>query len=268
MRFTFELFFLATGRRDLTRQWGLAAAAALPVFLSACGGGNDAFCVATGGDNCGTPPSTAIAEGLWGGATNTGQAFSLLVLENGQYFAAPTTTSGAGFVEGVMTASGGNFTDNAAVVYEPTGGVTAATMAGSFSAKQSISGTLSAFPAGTTAVSFSGDYNTLYDTPATVAEAAGTWTGPLTGGTASATVIVAADGSVAGVNASCTFTGSLKPRPTGKHVLDGTVTFGSACFLPAGSSMPFEAVVSGKQLVAVGVTGQRDHGFAFLGTQD
>jgi hypothetical protein len=48
-------------------------------------------------------------------------------------------------------------------------------------------------------------------------------------------------------------------------VLDGTITFNSgSCVINTGTSMGFEAVVSNNQLVATGVTAQRDHAFAVV----
>jgi hypothetical protein len=253
----------------------------LPIVAACGGGGHDGPCQQFNGTAwvactpAAPPPSTAIPEGIWGGGTSTGLAVSTLVLENGQYFIVPTSTSGVGLVEGIMTASAGNFTDPAAVVYPSSDVPVAATTTGSFTAKKSLSGTVAAsqslsspFPQGTTGVTFNGDYNSLYDSPATIAEALGTWTGQTAGSSASVSLSVAADGTFTGTNGSCSFSGSVTPRSTGKHVLDGKVTFNSnSCLLSAGTSMGFEAVVSGNQFVAAGVTTQRDHAFVVVATK-
>lgn len=256
------------------------AIAVIP-FIAGCGGGGDKPCqqlTSAGWQACAPAPkpSTAIPEGIWGGGTSDGLAVSTLVLENGQYFIVPTSTSGVGLVEGIMTASGGNFSDPSAVVYPATDVPVAASVSGSFSAQKTLSGTVAAsqalsspFAQGSTGISFNGNYNSLYDSPATIVEAQGTWTGQTAGSSAGATLTVAADGTFTGADGSCSFSGSVSPRATGKHVLDGKVTFNtSACILTAGTSMNFEAVVSGNQLVAAGVTAQRDHAFAIVATKN
>lgn len=252
----------------------------LPIVAACGGGGGDGPCMqatSAGWVACTPAPkaSTVIPEGIWGGGTSTGLAVSTLVLENGQYFIVPTSTSGVGLVEGVMTASGGNFSDSAAVAYPSSDVPVAATTSGSFTAKKSLSGTVAAaqslsspFPQGTTSVTFNGDYNSLYDSPATLSEAQGTWTGQTEASSVPVSLTVAADGTFTGANGTCTFSGSVAPRSTGKHVLDGKVTFNSSsCLLGSGSSLNFEAVVSGNQLVAAGVTSQRDHAFVVLATK-
>jgi len=260
----------------------IASAIACAAAVAGCGGGSGSgnVCqpVTTGGyAHCAPsgnppPPSTAIPEGIWGGATSDGAAVSLLVLETGQYYLVPTSPTIDGLVEGIMTASNYSFTDAAAVVYSSSTTLVAGTVSGSFIAKTSLSGTLttaqalsSPFPQGATSVTFNGNYNSLYDTPATVAEAVGTWSGQTSVSTSPVTLTVAANGAVSGSDGICTFSGSVSPRPTGKHVLDGTVTFsGSGCLLQTSNPLTFETVIQGDQLVAAGVTSQRDHGFSIF----
>ncbi|MFT0167464.1 hypothetical protein ACLKMY_00350 [Paraburkholderia mimosarum] len=258
-----------------------AAIAVFP-FVAACGGGHDDPCkqlTSAGFVPC-TPPApstkvdTSIPEGIWGGGTSDGLAVSTLVLETGQYFIVPTSTNGIGLVEGMMTGNNGNISDPAAVIYPASNMPVAGTLSGNFSAKKTLTGTVSAsaalsspFPSGATSSTFNGNYNSLYDSPATVAEAVGSWTGRTSG--SSVTLTVASDGTFSGANAGCTFSGNVSPRSTGKHVLDGKVTFNnSACVLGTGASMTFEAVVSGNQLVGAGVTQQRDHAFVVVATKN
>ncbi|TDV04657.1 hypothetical protein [Paraburkholderia caballeronis] len=261
---------------------GLTVGAALA--LSACGGGGDGpLCTGFGGtiNTCpgstnNPPPSTAVPAGIWGGATSDGNAVSLLVLETGQYFLVPTSSSGTDLVEGIMTASNFNFSDPAAVVYPSSSMPVAATVSGSFTTAKSLSGTVattaplsSPLAQGATSTAFNGDYNSLYDKPATVTEAVGNWSGQTSASTLPITVSIATDGTLTGANGSCSFTGSVAPRSTGKHVLNGMLTFNtSGCILGAGNSLNIEAVVLGNQLVAAGVTPQRDHGFAIVATKN
>lgn len=257
------------------------AIAVLP-FVAACGGGGDHPCqqlTSAGWVACTpatTPPKvdTSIPEGIWGGGTSDGLAVSTLVLETGQYFIVPTSTNGIGLVEGMMTGNNGNISDPAAVIYPASNVPVAGTLAGSFSAKKTLTGTVSAsatlsspFPSGSTSSTFNGNYNSLYDSPATVAEAVGSWTGQTSG--SSVTLAVSADGTFTGANGGCTFSGTVSPRSTGKHVLDGKVTFNSSACVPGtGASLNFEAVVNGNQLAAAGVTSQRDHAFVLIATKN
>jgi hypothetical protein len=255
--------------------------------------------------------STAIPEGIWGGgmstgiggATITGLAVSTLVLETGQYFIIPTSTTatgtstgspgtktvpGVGLVEGLLSARAGSFSDSAGVVYPWTDIPVATAMSGSFSSKTSLSGTLNPTlslsapfpPPSAMPITFNGDYNPVYDTPATVVEGQGAWTGEAIGSSTWSNLTINADGSFSGGPSvpptspsapdSCLFSGSLAPRSTGKHVLDGTVTFNNDfCVLPQGNSMPIEAVVyaNGHQIFVAGVSVQRDHSFVFVSTR-
>lgn len=245
---------------------------ALPI-LAACGGGDgDGPCrkLENGSFVPCTPapdPSPKVPEGIWGGASSNGLAVSTLVLENGRYFSIYSSGGAVrGLVEGILTASGGKFTDPAAVNFSGAVSPMAASVSGSFTERQSMSGTVQVN--GQT-VSFNGNYNSLYDTPVTLADAQGTWTGDLAGSSNPVTVIVGTNGAFTGTDGVCSFSGTVAPRSSGKHVLDGTVTFqNSSCALGAGTSVNFEAVPSGNQVVAAGVTSQRNGAFVFIGNKN
>jgi hypothetical protein len=228
---------------------------ALPI-LAACGGGSDDQSC-TGGANlekiCTAKDSHAIPEGIWGGATNNGLSVSTLVLENGQYFIVYSSNGALVWVvQGIMTATNGAFNDPAAVVFGSNGSLLATAVGGTFIAKTSFSATTP----GT--LQFNGNYNTVYDAPLGIADVTGTWTS-----TSPATsVTIAANGAFTGSQDACTFAGSVKPRSTGKHVLDGTLTFADAsCALGNGTTISFEATVIDNQLAFAGVTQQRTGAF-------
>ena len=244
---------------------------ALPV-LAACGGGSsDQVC--TGGanleKNCMPKTSHALPEGIWNGATTSGLAAQTLVLENGEYFS--VYTSSGNFVwmtQGIVTATDGSFTDPATVALASSGALIAATVTGFFTAKTSLAATtnVNLSPAVPPLV-FNGTYNTVYDTPLAISDVLGTWTNPATVTTAT-TVTFAADGSLTGSQGACTFTGSVKPRSTGKHVLDGSLLFTSAaCSAGNGVAMPIEATVINGQLTFAGVTPQRSSAFVLSATR-
>jgi hypothetical protein len=239
----------------------------LPV-LAACGGGGDGkTCTTDLGTltkSCVANPSSALPEGLWYGSVNSGQsvAAQTIVLESGQYYSIYTQDgSFVWLIEGIMTATNGAFTDSATVGFHSLGAIRAGTLSGNFTTRSALTATTSLFVSpDTTATSFNGNYNTTYDTPIALSDVARTWSSG-SGVTPISTITFASNGTAAGTQGACTFTGSFKPRSTGKHLLDGTLNFaGSLCSLNS-VSMPVEATVVNGQLTVVGVTPQRDQAF-------
>jgi hypothetical protein len=253
---------------------------ALPVLAAACGGGgsSDKTCASdlyTLDKTCTQNPTHNLPEGIWNGAMSSTEGVSAqtLVLENGQYY---TYFSKSGsfywMLEGNMTATNGAFTDNASVGLVP-GNIRAGESSGTFTSKGQISATTSLYistdPAPTT---WTGSYNSVYDTPIAISDVARSWTSP-SGATPVSTLTIGADGAASGTQvltsgtttvSSCTFTGSFKPRSTGKHVLDGTLAFSAAanqsCYL-ANISIPVEATLVNGLLTIMGVPAQRDQVF-------
>jgi hypothetical protein len=266
---------------------------ALPVLAAACGGGgsSDKTCASdayTLDKTCTQNPTHNLPEGIWSGAASSDQtiAAQTLVLENGQYFT--TFTKNGSFywmIEGVVTATSGSFTDTASVGLLP-GNIRAGQTTGTFTSKGQLSASSSLYISTDTApTTWAGTYNTVYDTPIAISDVARTWTSasgttPVStltinaDGTASGTqtVLVSSTNSTTGITTTtsniCTFSGSFKPRSTGKHVLDGTLTFAAAanssCYLD-GKSMPVEATSISGQLTVIGVTAQRDQTFFMSG---
>jgi hypothetical protein len=241
---------------------------ALPI-LSACGGGGgkDETCQSdlsfTLSKSCVTT-SHALPEGIWNGAVNSSQSLAAqtIVLETGQYYS--VYTQGGSFlwmIEGVMTATNGAITDSTTVGFHTAGAIRAGTLTGTFTSKNALAATTTLYvDPDTTATSFNGVYNTTYDASLAISDVARTWTSA-TGVTPNSTLTIAADGTANGTQNACTFSGSFKPRATGKHILDGTLNFsGSSCLL-ANMQVPVEATVVSGQLTVVGVTAQRDQAF-------
>ena len=234
-------------------------------FLAACGGGGDQTCVTSPNlvKTCTPNPSHTIPEGIWYGATTTGLAAQTIVLETGQYFSVYTSSgSFAWLTEGIVTATDGAFSDPATVAVDFAGHLMAGTLSGTFSAKSTLAAmtTINTTPTATP-LSFNGNYNSTYDTPLSISDVLGVWSNPTILAT-STTVTFTSDGSMAGSQGACTFAGTFKPRATGKHILDGTLTFSNAaCATGSGVSMPVEATVVNGQLTIVGVTPQRSAAF-------
>jgi hypothetical protein len=243
---------------------------ALPV-LAACGGGGSssqtcASDLSTLTKSCTSNVSTAIPEGIWYGATTTELAAQTIVLENGQYFSVYTSSGSGAFqwlTEGFMTASNNAITDTATIALTSTNALIGGSASGSFTAKSSLAmtTTMNTVP-NTTVLSYNGAYNSIYDSALNISDVSGaTWTSPATLSTVS-TITFQADGTASGAQGTCTFTGSFKPRSTGKHLLDGTLNFTNAtCLAGNGVSMPVEATVVNSQLTIVGVTPQRNAAF-------
>ncbi|WP_233849686.1 hypothetical protein [Paraburkholderia sp. HD33-4] len=244
-----------------------AVCLAVAALLSACGGGG-------GGSSPGASSQTAVPsvspQGFWQGSTNNGRTIQALVLENGQYYTVYSSNNVIyGMVEGSFTVNGNTISDSSARDFQNGLNPVSGSLTGTVSAGQSISGTI--VEAGNS-ISFNGTYSTAYDAPATLSQAVGTWTGSSIvnpgGAVGSTTITVDSTGQFTGFSSTCNFTGSLKPRSSGKGVFDGTVTFAATgCVLP-GASVPFEAVTAKNSngttgLLAAGVTSGRDHDFLF-----
>jgi hypothetical protein len=237
----------------------------LPV-LAACGGGGQTCTTDLGSltKSCVANPSNALPEGFWYGSANSAQSFAAqtIVLETGQYFSVYTQNgSFSWMIEGIMTSTNGQFTDPATVGFDSAGEIRAGTTSGSFTTKSALSATTSLFLSpDTTATAFNGNYNATYDTAIAISDVARTWNSA-TGVTPTSTITFAADGSANGTEGACTFTGSFKPRATGKHLLDGTLSFAGASCALNNESMPVEATVVNGLLTVVGVTPQRNQAF-------
>ncbi|WP_225034035.1 hypothetical protein [Paraburkholderia sp. XV] len=226
------------------------------VFLSACGGGG------------GSSPTVVNADpqGFWQGNSSDGHAVATLVLETGQYFAVYSANNVVdGMIEGTLMVNGNSISDKSAVDFVVGTGVFPGSLTGTVATKQSLSATVSESGR---SINFSGTYNATYDATPTISEAVGTWTGTAAGNPETTTLTIAADGTFNGATGTCAFSGSAKPRASGKNVFDANVTFNSAsCPEGAGTSIGFEVVISGTQMIAAGVNSARNEGFIFLGTR-
>jgi hypothetical protein len=244
---------------------------ALPVALAACGGNGDKTCVSDANLNKTCVQDTHnLPEGIWLGAAEApfpGDSVMTIVLETGQYYNLYTMSGGYQMlVEGVMSATNNQFTDNAAVAIANPYQVGAATVSGTFTTNVSMAGMADG-------INFNGNYQPVYTTPLAVSDVTGNWVDAQTTGTDSLTVNT--DGTFTGTltttattttpSTTCALSGKLTPRATGKHLLDGTVLLQNngtpPCAFGNGLTLPFEATLINGQLTAVGVTPQRDRAF-------
>ncbi|MBH0203646.1 MAG: hypothetical protein HP496_15430 [Nitrospira sp.] len=236
-------------------------------YLSACSGAGDT-----------APPSpaplpTASAEGLWTGTTDTNRTIAGLVLDNGVYWILysvvgnPSTV--AGLVQGDSSLQNGVLTSSNAKDFNfEAGEILDATINGSHTTKQSLTGTL-AYVVGRQSTSFTTAYDSAYDLIPDMNAIAGTYIGPVTT-TEDVTVQVSSNGDISGKSTTgCTFTGSFSPRTHG-NVYDVTIAFGpqDAC---SNKSSTVRGVgfydAEAKRLTSAALNGTRTNGFIFIGTK-
>lgn len=250
-----------------------AMALAIPAILSACGGGG-------GSSSAAAPASTGPkAEGLYAGTTTSGYTFNALVLENDEIWALyGVPSSGTFYVYGANWAQGsssnGTYTASNAKDYYNTGAVTTGSISASYVAGSSFNGTAiangtsvgftSAAPVGSTYV---------YAAAASLPTITGTWTGTTLFGEAG-TMVIASNGTLTAsftgsYSGSCTATGTVQPRASGKNVFDVSITFGAApCGLPGttatGIAINYLLTNGQRQLVAAVTTPSKANGAAFF----
>jgi hypothetical protein len=235
------------------RCFALAAA----VLLTACGGGG-------GG---GVPVVNASAEGFWQGRSSAGYDVSLAVLENGETWGFYTTGNLlAGALYGQTTTSGNSLNGAGSDFNIALRTVTSGTYAGSVSPRSSLSVTTSGGGA------FTGTYSASYDQPASLATAAGVFSGfGLTGRTASqainATLMV--DGTITVPSTGgCGASGRATPRSTGKNIFDVSVIFtGATCALGNGATTTGIAYYDAptRQLLVMAMNAAKSDGFIYIG---
>ncbi|XYJ88410.1 hypothetical protein AEMCBJ_12965 [Cupriavidus necator] len=254
-------------------MWTISALG-LAAVLAACGGGGD-----SGSSSSTTTPSTqpaATAEGLYSGTSSSGYQIAGLVLETGEFYVLYGKGSTIyGVVQGNGTSSNGSFSSsNAFDFFLPNSSRIAATVSATYSAKQSLQGTLTE---GGQGITFTSSYQSSYDTPASISAIAGTYSGAAaTGsGTSPVSLTVKSDGTFSGTSpgasGTCGYSGTVTPRATGKNVFNATVTFnGSNCALGTATVSGYAvSVVSGgvTMLYAVGLLPDRSNGFLAIGTK-
>lgn len=236
------------------------------LVLSACGGG--------GGDSAAPAPqqaATQSAEGFWSGTTTSGTLVSLAILENGETWALyGNATNVIGAVVGNTTVNGSTLSGSGTDFNF----VTRIAGRGSYTGTVSTKANISMSANGT---QFTGTYDASYDQPATLANIAGTYTGgAVTGAIASqaSTVVVDASGNVTSSfvsgNLSCTTSGTVTPRPTGKNVYNLQLTFaGNACALGSGTTVTGVANYNAttRQVIAMGLNAAKTDGLIFVGVR-
>jgi hypothetical protein len=202
----------------------LGASFVVLAMLSACGGGGDE----TGSGSSSNPQG--VYAGTLTGAAGGGNAFRMLVLENNDSWTLYGTESGntftvGGFVQGSGSVANGVYTSTDAkdFGYAPAlAGTARATFVTNFSGT-SVNGSFT--PSTGPVAQFNGGpisgFN--YNTAAQLSTVAGAWSSGLT------LNVNGTSGAFTGSTGTCTFSGNVSPRPTGKNVFNVTMNFGALC---------------------------------------
>lgn len=251
----------------------LAVTYMLTFMLAGCGGGGG-----SGTAQVPIVPATTTAEGVYSGTISNGKSHNALVLENDQvYMMYGTMVNGSlmvsGFIQGNGKSNNGSFSATDMREYRASAGTSPNfTLSATYVKNTSFSGTTSD---GTTTISFTGGplQNSLYNynTAANVANIVGAWTITDLAGRPVA-LNIATSGSFTGSTSGCTFTGTIKPRASGKNVFDAVATFGAApCLLPgqtvSGIALEYPLANGGRQLIIAGTDALRNNGAAYLGAR-
>lgn len=237
--------------------------------LAACGGDGDGD---QGAGNGGATP-VATAEGFYTGSSSNGRSLSGVVLDDGRYWLmyAPSSSSSviAGVVQGNSTANGGTFASGDGRDFNLEGdGIADLTVAGSYVARQSISGNLT-YKGTTQPYAFTVNYDASYAQPVTLAAIAGSYSGA--SGTLfeneTASFTVSATGTINGMGASgCRFTGAVAPRGT-VAVYNLTLSFLGGVCEQGSSTISGIAYTDPKtqQLFVAALNAERSNGALFMG---
>ena len=241
-------------------QWAFVLV--VTVAVSACGGGG------SGDGDSGT------AEGLWQGTTNTNRAIAGLVLDDGTYWFIYSVAGNnqiiAGIVQGNSTSTNGSFSSSNGRDFNLEGlGVSPFALAGAYSAKRSLSGSVMYSPSSVT--TFTSSYDTDYDLSPSLSAIAGTYSGSAatSAGTESAMVTISSLGAISGSSArGCTFTGSAAPRPRG-NVYNVSVTFGGGVCANGTNTVTGVAYFDAptKELTSAALNSARTNGFIYVGVK-
>jgi hypothetical protein len=238
------------------------------VLLTACGGGDGD--PGTKGPNLSGNPGGGggggllEVEGLWTGQSNDGVQTALIVLEDGSAWGLQRRGSVlASAIVGKASSSGGVFTLPASVFNLRDWSPANSTYAGTYTARSSIAATST----GNSPLALS--YKSAYESAATVSAVAGSYTLNGMSKTAPAprvTMAISASGAIGFSNwGTCSPTGTVSARSSGRNVFNLSISFKGACPLAEGTlvnGMFFvDKSASPAQAYVLAQTATKDDGF-------
>lgn len=247
----------------MTHKFKLLSAALVAATLAACGGGSGG-----GGNGGGSQPvANQDPQGLWNGTSSSGYTIGALVLENGEFWSIFSKNGIAYGVDyGTGTVSGTSISGNIQEFYIPTNQVFAGTLTATFSPKTTMQVNTSYNNGNTSTTALA--YNTAYDTPASLAQATGTYTGNYYTG-APVNISISSNGVVSGISNACNIGGNVTPRPTGKNVYNVTLTFSGTNCAPGTGTATGVGVLGTSNgstyLYTAGLNSTKTNGFFWIG---
>jgi len=179
----------------------------------------------------GAAPVAATPEGLWVGSTSASETIVGIVLDNSMFYflyTYPGTTTIAGVVQGSGIGGNGQITSTNAKDFVLGYGVLNATVIGTYTARSSMTGQ---FSSSLGIQAFSAVYDVSYETPASLAAAAGAYSGTVasSAGYQSATFTVSSSGAITGAVPGCSFIGHASVHGN-VNAFDLSMTFsGGTC---------------------------------------
>jgi len=213
--------------------------------------------------------STANADpqGYWVGNASTGYTVSAAILENGETWGVYTSGSTIyGALYGTAMAKGNTVSVSGTDFNFLTNSTSQGNLSGPIVVKSSLSLT------GTASVPLA--YQAYYDTPATAAGVAGTWS--FTGRSGSYTLIpgtitVDSSGRFTLNQTNCVTSGSIVPRPGGKNVYNVTLNaVGTGC-ATGQSSMSgvamLDTTITPNKFLSLSLTPTKNDGVIVIGTK-
>lgn len=230
------------------------------LFISGCGGG---------GGSSNSPATTNVdAQGYWTGVSSAGYTVNTAVLDNGEVwgvYSAGSTIYGA--LYGTSTVNGSTFTVTGTDFNFLSNTSSPGSLSGPVVAKSTL--TLS-----NTTGSVPLRYVASYDTPATAAAIAGTWSFTGRSGSYSlipATITISNAGTFTLVQPGCTSSGSVVPRPGGKNIYNITLTTsGTGCAVGQSSLsgvLNLDTTVTPNRFLSLALTPSKNDGLIVIGTK-
>jgi hypothetical protein len=226
-------------------------------LVAACGGGGSS-----------SPTTNADPQGFWTGLASTGYTVNAVVLENGEtwgVFSSGSTILGANY--GTASTSGNNVSIVGTEFNFLTNRSTSGNLTGPFVTKSTMSLTGSG-------VSVPLAYQAIYDTPATSAAIAGTWSFIGRSGSYSlvpGNITINSSGAFTLSQTGCTTTGSVVPRAGGKNVYNVTLSGSGVNCVAGQSSMSgvayMDTSVTPNKFISLALTPSKTDGVVVIGTK-
>ena len=241
----------------ISNRFGCSISLLMTALLAACGGGG------------GTAAVTNVdPQGYWTGISAAGYTVDTAVLDNGEVWGVYSSGSTIyGALYGTSSVSGSNITVtgtdfNFASNTSAPGTLTGPVVAKSTMALSNASGTLPL------------KYQATYDTAATAAAIAGTWSFVGRSGSYTlipATINISASGNFSLVQPTCTSIGTVAPRAGGKNIYNINITTaGTACATGQSSLagvLTVDTTVTPNKFIALALTPNKADGLIVIGTK-